>query len=133
MLRRRVLDHVGRFDPEWDLAIDYDLWLRVAEGGHEIVWNAQPLAVYRVRPGSLMASTGLAMTSSAEVYARALDRGRLDRRGRLIARRQRRLYRYLARPTLPLGILVFLERPDRWWARIRGALRPRSSARAGRG
>src|SRR5439155_16021116 len=30
MVRRRVLDHVGAFDPRIDLAIDYELWLRAA-------------------------------------------------------------------------------------------------------
>ncbi|MBY0512720.1 MAG: glycosyltransferase, partial [Gemmataceae bacterium] len=30
VVRRHVFAHVGRFDPEWDLSIDYDLWLRVA-------------------------------------------------------------------------------------------------------
>lgn len=30
VVRRAVFEHVGRFDPQWDLAIDYDLWLRVA-------------------------------------------------------------------------------------------------------
>ena len=31
IVRRMVLTHVGAFDPEWDLAIDFDLWLRVAK------------------------------------------------------------------------------------------------------
>jgi len=30
VVRRKVFSHVGRFDPQWDLSIDYDLWLRVA-------------------------------------------------------------------------------------------------------
>jgi glycosyltransferase involved in cell wall biosynthesis len=30
VVRREVFAHVGRFDPQWDLAIDFDLWLRVA-------------------------------------------------------------------------------------------------------
>jgi glycosyltransferase involved in cell wall biosynthesis len=30
VVRREVFAHVGRFDPRWGLAIDYDLWLRVA-------------------------------------------------------------------------------------------------------
>jgi glycosyltransferase involved in cell wall biosynthesis len=31
VVRREVFSRVGAFDPLWDLAIDYDLWLRVAK------------------------------------------------------------------------------------------------------
>ena len=30
VVRRSVLDRIGGFDPQWDLAIDFDLWLRAA-------------------------------------------------------------------------------------------------------
>lgn len=95
MPRAAVLE-LGGYACDLRRAEDYDLWLRAAESGYEILWNAHPLATYRVRPGSLTAATEQAMASTAEVYGRALERGRLDRAGRAIARRRRRFYRLLA-------------------------------------
>jgi glycosyltransferase involved in cell wall biosynthesis len=52
VVRRDALAHVGRFDPEWDLSIDYDLWLRVAgEYGFDFV--DEELVLYRTGHGNL--------------------------------------------------------------------------------
>ncbi|HSQ58146.1 MAG TPA: glycosyltransferase family A protein [Gemmata sp.] len=52
MVRRAVFAHVGRFDPQWDLAIDYDLWLRVASRyGFDYV--DEELVKYRTGHGNL--------------------------------------------------------------------------------
>ena len=52
MVRRAVFDQVGGFDPEFDLAIDYDLWLRVAR--HWQFANVpEPLVLYRTGHGNL--------------------------------------------------------------------------------
>ncbi len=52
MARRTVFDHVGAFDPGLDLAIDYDLWLRVARH-HEFEFVPDPLVRYRTGHGNL--------------------------------------------------------------------------------
>ena len=125
---RSAVAEVGGYSGDLRRAEDYDLWLRIAEAGYEILWNSEPLAVYRLRPDSLAAKSGQTSAATAEVYARALRRGRLDGRSRRIARRQRRLYRLLARRASPdrprppdflLLVWVALEHPDRWlrWLR----------------
>jgi glycosyltransferase involved in cell wall biosynthesis len=51
-VRRDVFDHVGGFDPQLDLSIDYDLWLRVARHyGFDYV--PEELVLYRTGHGNL--------------------------------------------------------------------------------
>src|SRR5262249_32511024 len=45
MVKRQVLEHVGRFDPGLDLAIDYDLWLRIAKH-YAVDFVDEPLVQY---------------------------------------------------------------------------------------
>ncbi|MDB5305823.1 MAG: glycosyl transferase [Gemmataceae bacterium] len=52
IVRRAVFDHVGGFDPQWDLAIDYDLWLRVAKH-HRFDFVDEELVLYRTGHGNL--------------------------------------------------------------------------------
>ncbi|QEL17168.1 glycosyltransferase family 2 protein [Limnoglobus roseus] len=52
MVRRQVFDHVGSFDPQWDLAIDFDLWLRVAKH-YSFAYVPEPLVLYRTGHGNL--------------------------------------------------------------------------------
>lgn len=52
VVRRSVFAHVGSFDPQWDLAIDYDLWLRVAKH-HGFDFVDEELVRYRTGHGNL--------------------------------------------------------------------------------
>ncbi len=52
VVRRDVFSHVGAFDPQWDLAIDYDLWLRVAKH-HRFDYVDEELVKYRTGHGNL--------------------------------------------------------------------------------
>ncbi len=52
MVRREVFSRVGRFDPQWDLAIDYDLWLRVAKH-YKFEFVDEELVRYRTGHGNL--------------------------------------------------------------------------------
>ena len=52
VVRRAVFSHVGAFDPQWDLAIDYDLWLRVARH-YEFDFVNEELVKYRTGHGNL--------------------------------------------------------------------------------
>jgi glycosyltransferase involved in cell wall biosynthesis len=52
VVRRIVFSHIGAFDPEWDLAIDYDLWLRVARH-YEFDFVDEELVRYRTGHGNL--------------------------------------------------------------------------------
>ena len=52
VVRRIVFSHVGAFDPQWDLAIDFDLWLRVAKH-YEFDFVDEELVRYRTGHGNL--------------------------------------------------------------------------------
>ena len=52
IMRREILSHVGALDPQLDLAIDYDLWLRVAK--HYVFdFVDEQLVQYRTGHGNL--------------------------------------------------------------------------------
>ena len=52
LVRRAVFERVGGFDPNLDLSIDYDLWLRVA-AHFEIACLREKLVLYRTGHGNL--------------------------------------------------------------------------------
>lgn len=52
VVRREALAHVGGFGPQWDLAIDYDFWLRVASH-YEFAHVNEKLVRYRTGHGNL--------------------------------------------------------------------------------
>ncbi len=93
LLPRAVVDEVGRFDASLRSVEDLDLWLRIVERGYRVVYEPEPLAVYRLSDGSLSRDT-LRMTRSRQaVYRAALERGRLSDAARREARRAIRLER----------------------------------------
>lgn len=147
---RAAYDEVGGYDESLWISEDYDLWLRIAGAGGRVVATNRPLAVYRLRPDSLMANAGLRAASTRRVYERALERGGLTPRQRRIARKQRRLHALLERRAriaasrrkgrhttiarlalLPATTLVALEHPERWgaWVKRRGPRDPGAARR----
>jgi glycosyltransferase involved in cell wall biosynthesis len=52
LVRREAFDYVGGFDPDLDLSIDYDLWLRVAQH-YDFVMIDEPLTLYRTGHANL--------------------------------------------------------------------------------
>jgi hypothetical protein len=52
LARREVFERVGAFDPRLDLAVDYDLWLRVAQH-YPFDYVDEPLVKYRTGHGNL--------------------------------------------------------------------------------
>ena len=50
---RQVLEQLGGYNQELTSAEDYDLWLRIATAGFPAKYIPGPLAVYRVRRGTL--------------------------------------------------------------------------------
>lgn len=73
MVRRQVFDHVGGFDPEWDLAIDYDLWLRVARH-YEFDFVDEPLVLYRTGHGNLSKRLFDRVATADSIMTRAVYR-----------------------------------------------------------
>jgi glycosyltransferase involved in cell wall biosynthesis len=73
IVRREVFSAVGAFDPEWDLAIDYDLWLRVARGfGFDFV--DEELVAYRTGHGNLSKKLADRVATALSIMHRAETR-----------------------------------------------------------
>lgn len=53
LIRRSALSKFGLFDSRLRSCEDFDLWLRIANGGGLIIYHAEPIAKYRVRGNSL--------------------------------------------------------------------------------
>lgn len=73
VVRRHVFDHVGGFDPEWDLSIDYDLWLRAARHT-EFDYVDEELVLYRTGHGNLSRRLADRVATADAIMTRALVR-----------------------------------------------------------
>lgn len=66
MIRREVLSKVGGFEPKYIIALDYDLWLRIAE--HYLIdFIEEPLAKYRIHSGSVSRNRELAVNEGFQL------------------------------------------------------------------
>jgi glycosyltransferase involved in cell wall biosynthesis len=75
VVRRLVFEHVGPFDERSDLAIDYDLWLRVA-AHYRFDYVDEPLVQYRCGHGNLSKRVGERLKTAMLMMRRFLARGR---------------------------------------------------------
>ncbi len=93
MVRRSVLDRVGRFDEKLRSVEDYDMWLRIAEVA-EIGIVPEPLASWRERPGQMSRNRDRMLEQEVVVLGAALERRPDLRRllGYRVRRRFARLY-----------------------------------------
>ncbi len=57
LVRRRVLENAGGFDPRWRIAMDYDLWHRLLAAGARVDVVAMPFACFDVTGVSERAET----------------------------------------------------------------------------
>jgi glycosyltransferase involved in cell wall biosynthesis len=79
LIRRRALDYAGIFSPELSLAIDYELWLRLAAHG-KFDYVDEPLVVYRTGHENLSARTLDRLATALTVMDRFVnDRGGRER------------------------------------------------------
>jgi glycosyltransferase involved in cell wall biosynthesis len=53
MWRKSLHERVGLFNPSYQIAGDWEMWLRAASGGSEFVKIAQPLGIYYENPTGL--------------------------------------------------------------------------------
>jgi glycosyltransferase involved in cell wall biosynthesis len=73
MIRREVLSKVGGFDPKYIIALDYDLWLRIAEH-YPIDFTEEPLAKYRIHGGSVSRNQELAINEDFQLIEYWLEK-----------------------------------------------------------
>jgi glycosyltransferase involved in cell wall biosynthesis len=83
---KTLLDEIGPFDPELQVAEDWDFWLRAIFAGHRVALQPKPLALYR-------RGTGL-----------SVDERRLDEHGEAVLRKA------LARDDLSSDERVYVKR-----------------------
>jgi glycosyltransferase involved in cell wall biosynthesis len=139
---RGLIEELGGFATDCFGTEDYDMWLRILESGRAVVPVMEPLAVYRIGSGTVSSNVEGMARAMQVAYGRALERGQLSRRERMIVRRELRRHRMVElRETLkgqrvqtghlplgelvralPLGVHVALERPDMWLPGLRLAV-----------
>ena len=73
VVRREVFSRVGAFDPQWDLAIDYDLWLRVAKF-YAFDFVDEELVRYRTGHGNLSKKLRDRVDTAISIMSRAESR-----------------------------------------------------------
>ena len=76
LARREVLVSAGLFDESLRSSEDFDLWLRVVDGGGRIGYHRRPLVRSRLRRGSLSADA----VSMCQHIVRVLDKAARDLR-----------------------------------------------------
>ena len=135
---RDVFFAAGGYDERLAFGEEYDLWIRIAEMGYEIVTDPDVLAVYRMHRYAASTDTVRLAEGAAFVCRLALDRGALSGRRRRIVRRQMRTHMVVAerarlaaarregraspRQWLRFGLMAAVaaaEHPDRWWRWLR--------------
>jgi GT2 family glycosyltransferase len=72
VVRRDVYEALGGFDPAFTYAVDWDMWKRIA-ARYPIWYHPQPLACYRMHPGSETQRQRADGSHLAEVF-RSIDR-----------------------------------------------------------
>ena len=86
MIKREILDVAGLFDVGMSVAQDWDLWLRIAERGLCAKGVRQPMARYRVWPGSVSRNTLRMCEGNVLVLEKALARPQSTSRRRAYKR-----------------------------------------------
>jgi glycosyltransferase involved in cell wall biosynthesis len=97
VVRRTVLEEVGIFDTQLALAIDYDLWLRIAQR-YPFDYVDEPLVKYRTGHASLSRRTEERLKTAARIMARFLNErgGRKNLSPAIVRRSQAETYYEIA-------------------------------------
>ncbi len=127
LVRREVLSQVGLFDPQRDLAIDYDLWLRVAKHA-SFDYVDEELVRYRTGHGNLSQKLCDRVDTALSIMHRASRR--LDLSTELPAERIAEAYAstcrtlgYVLRSSEPVAAARWYLRAMRWPSRRGLAIR----------
>lgn len=73
VIRKLALNKVGLFDPDFSIAADYDLWLRIAQF-FDIEYTDIPLAKYRIHANNMSCNITLGYKEKIEVIEKCLKR-----------------------------------------------------------
>jgi hypothetical protein len=75
MLRRRVVDAVGGFDPRLSFTADWEMWLRLARHGYRFASITAPVAMYRLHGRSMTRNLDRAIDDSMKFLAHGFTDG----------------------------------------------------------
>jgi glycosyltransferase involved in cell wall biosynthesis len=75
LVRRLVMEHIGLLDASWDLAVDYEFWLRVVPH-YRFDFVDEPLVKYRCGHGNLSRRVGERLKTAMLQMRRFLNRDR---------------------------------------------------------
>jgi teichuronic acid biosynthesis glycosyltransferase TuaG len=114
LVPRSVGESVGWFDEELFGTEDFGLWVKILERGWEAILNAEPLAVYRRRAGTVSSDIARQGANNRKTYELALERGALNKRQQRIARQAIRYNRAME----SVAQLRFGTKEDRSGARV---------------
>lgn len=73
VFRRELCERIGGFDPSLRSSEDYDFWLRAAVAGFTILFNGEPLGLYRRRTQSVSADDGRMLLSIVRVLQKTKE------------------------------------------------------------
>lgn len=116
---RGALERAGGLDPAMDTGDDWDLWVRIAAAGCEVLRVDQRLVVYRSRPDSQSADRTRMSRSARLVLAKALRSGLTPTAERIAAAHLRTIEGEIGAEAAGDDL-----RRRWWWARRRLARRP---------
>lgn len=114
LVRRELLERVGGFDPEWDLSIDYDLWLRIAPLA-EFDYVDEVLVRYRTGHGNLSRKLADRVAIATAIMNRTV--GRCPLPDGVVAEGYASTFRsmgYVLRGTEPIESIRWYLRAIRW-------------------
>ncbi len=73
VVRKSIFDHIGKFDLSIGVAIDYDLWLRVAPH-YQFEYVPEPLILYRTGHANLSSKVADRILVALHILKRAISR-----------------------------------------------------------
>jgi len=85
---KALADEIGPFDPELQVAEDWDFWLRAIYAGHRIVLQPRPLALYRWGSAGLAADPARMDEHAQALIRKAAARDDLTRDERAYVKRR---------------------------------------------
>jgi glycosyltransferase involved in cell wall biosynthesis len=112
LVRRLVIEHLGAFDSGWDLAVDYEFWLRVA-AHYRFDYADETLVTYRCGHGNLSRRVGERLKSAMLLMRRFLNRGRHRLPARAIRQTLAATYAHMGLALRPYNLRASLS----WYVR----------------
>ena len=97
VIRKEVLNKVGMFNPKYEIGVEYDLFLRIAEY-YPVDFVEESLAKYRIHDGNFSKDKRLGVAEDLQIMNYWLDKKpelRRELRGKILLKKARLLHNIL--------------------------------------